>query len=213
VHWADGVAWLRQALDGAELGPQHAIVTSLPDSSELRLPFDAWQTWFADTAELACRATHEQAVTVFFQTDVKRDGVWIDKSFLVQQGAQRAGVSLLFHKIVCRAPAGKVTFGRPAYAHLLCFSRKLRLSSAQSSPDVLPQLGAMTWARAMGIAACEATAQLLIAHTECKIVVDPFCGLGSMLAVANGYGLDAIGVELTAKRAARARELHWVREG
>jgi tRNA G10 N-methylase Trm11 len=38
-------------------------------------------------------------------------------------------------------------------------------------------------------------------------VVDPFCGLGSVLAVANSMGLDAIGVEIVAKRARRARGL------
>jgi tRNA G10 N-methylase Trm11 len=37
--------------------------------------------------------------------------------------------------------------------------------------------------------------------------VDPFCGLGTMLAVANRRGLDAVGVELSAKRAERARAL------
>jgi tRNA G10 N-methylase Trm11 len=38
-------------------------------------------------------------------------------------------------------------------------------------------------------------------------VVDPFCGLGSALAVANALGMDAIGVELSRKRAEKAREL------
>lgn len=63
----------------------------------------------------------------------------------------------------------------------------------------------------MGIAACEATCEFLIAHTPCRAVVDPFCGVGSMLAVANAYGLDAVGVELSAKRAARARTLTMAR--
>jgi len=154
-----------------------------------------------------CRSAAPESVAIFFQTDVKRDGCWVDKSFLVQLGAQAAGVQLLWHKVVCRAPAGITTFGRPAYAHLLCFSKTLRLAPTQSSPDVLPRLGEMTWARAMGIEACEATCRFLIEHTACRTVVDPFCGMGSILAVANAYGLDAIGVELSAKRAARARTL------
>jgi hypothetical protein len=203
VHQTDGVAWLASSA----LEAQHALVTSLPDSSELRLSFDAWQKWFSDTAALVCRATADDGVAIFFQTDVKRAGHWVDKSFLVQLGAREAGSHLLWHKIVCRAPAGVTTFGRPAYAHLLCFSRGLRLADSQASPDVLPRLGEMTWPRAMGIAACEATCQFLLAHTQCRAVVDPFCGVGSMLAVANAYGLDAVGVELSAKRAARARTL------
>jgi hypothetical protein len=209
VHQTDAVAWLGQQT----LPEDHALVTSLPDSSELNLAFDAWQRWFSETAELVCRATAERAVSIFFQTDVKRDGRWIDKSFLVQLGAQRAGSHLLWHKVVCRAPAGVTTFGRPSYAHLLCFSRGLQLESAQSSPDVLPQLGHMTWSRAMGTAACAATCEFLIAHTACRTVVDPFCGVGSMLAVANAYGLDAIGVERSQKRAERARTLTLRRMG
>jgi tRNA G10 N-methylase Trm11 len=62
----------------------------------------------------------------------------------------------------------------------------------------------------MGIAACEAVSAFLLERTACRTVVDPFCGVGSMLAVANARGLDAIGVELNAKRAERARTLSVV---
>jgi len=203
VHQTDAIAWL----ESSALPADHALVTSLPDSSELRLSFEGWQTWFMETATLVCRAAAPEAVAVFFQTDVKRDGTWVDKSFLVQLGARAAGVQLLWHKIVCRAPAGVTTFGRPSYAHLLCFSRSLRLAPAQSLPDVLPRLGQMTWARAMGREACELTCQFLLEHTTCRTVVDPFCGVGSMLAAANAHGLNAIGVERSPKRAARARTL------
>jgi hypothetical protein len=183
-------------------------VTSLPDSSEIRrLEFDGWRTWFVDTVALACRKLSDDGVAVFFQTDVKRQGVWIDKAFLVQLGAERAGSALLWHKIVCRAPAGATTFGRPAYAHLLCFSRALRLEPSQSTADVLPSLGSMTWPRAMGVEACAAVCRFLRAHTPCRTVVDPFCGIGTMLAVAESHGFDAIGVELSKKRAERARTL------
>ncbi len=209
MHQTDGVAWLAEVEARGGLPDDHALVTSLPDSSELRLDFEIWQRWFRETAALACRATSSRAVTIFFQTDVKREGVWVDKSFLIQLGAQQAGSHLLWHKIVCRAPAGIATYGRPSYAHLVCFSRELRLDPKQASCDVLPRLGEMTWARAMGFAACEATCQFLLAQTACRSVVDPFCGVGSMLAVANGYGLAAVGVELSGKRAERARTLTW----
>jgi hypothetical protein len=204
VHCGDGVAWL----ESAALGRADAVVTSLPDRSELpRLGFDDWRAWFVDAAALACRAVADESVTVFFQTDVKHGGTWIDKAFLVQSGAERAGSSLLFHKIVCRREPGAITFGRPAYAHLLCFSRALRLTPAQASADVLPALGHMTWARAMGLEACHAVCRFLVAHTSCRTVVDPFCGIGTMLAAANQHGLDAVGVESSRKRAARARTL------
>jgi len=149
----------------------------------------------------------DDAVAIFYQTDIKREGRWVDKSFLVQLGAEAAGSSLLWHKVVCRIPPGGVAFGRPAYAHMLCVSRSRRLPSGRSSADVLPALGTMTWPRAMGTAACEAAARFLVAETDARVVVDPFCGVGTMLAVANAYGLDAVGCELSRRRAARAARL------
>ncbi len=205
VHCGDGVGWLRSE---APLPPDHAIATSLPDVSELpALGFDGWRRWFVETTELACRAVADAAPAIFFQTDVKREGAWVDKAYLVQQGAERAGARLLWHKVVCRVPPGITTFGRPAYAHLLCFSRTLSLDPGRSTPDVLPNLGAMPWPRAMGSAACDAVVRFLVAETSCRTVVDPFCGLGTLLAVANAAGLDAVGVELSPRRAARAGRL------
>jgi len=204
VHQTDGVAWLA----AHSLPPDHAIVTSLPDLTEITsLGADGWRRWFVDTAALACRQVADEGVVVFFQSDVKRDGRWVDKGFLVSVGAEAAGSHLLWHKVVCRAPPATATPGRPGWAHLMCFSRALRLDTAGSSADVLPRLGEMTWARAMGVAACEATCHFLRQKTAARVVVDPFCGVGTMLAVANAYGLDAVGVELSAKRAEQARQL------
>ena len=53
-----------------------------------------------------------------------------------------------------RVAPGATTFGRPAWAHLLCFSRRLRLETGQALPDVIPRPGAMTWSRAMPTEAC-----------------------------------------------------------
>lgn len=202
VHCGDGLAFLRQ---GA-LPADHAIITSLPDVSELpELGFDGWRRWFIDTAELVCRSVADEAVAIFYQTDIKHDGRWVDKGHLVLCGADAAGSHPLWHKLVCRVPAGTTTFGRPAYAHLLCVSRQLRVPPGASTPDVLPSLGEMTWSRAMGSAACDAAIRFLLASTRCRTVVDPFCGLGSILTAANQHGLDAIGVELSRRRARRAR--------
>lgn len=204
VHQGDGVAWLK----ASELDSAQAVVTSLPDSSEIpRLDFEGWREWFIETSALICSRVAPNSVAIFFQTDVKREGRWVDKGFLVSLGAERASSTLLWHKVVCRAPAGTTTFGRPAYAHLLCFSKDLRLTPAQSFADVIPELGAMPWPRAMGTRACAEACRFLLAHTACRSVVDPFCGIGTLLAVANEHGLDAIGVELSAKRARRARTL------
>lgn len=201
VIQGDGVGFLSRG----RLPDDYSIFTSLPDHSELpALGVAGWRTWFIETVALACRALADEAVAVFYQTDVKHDGRWIDKGHLVMLGADAAGSHLLWHKVVCRVAPNTTTFGRPAYAHLLAVSRTRRLSPSASTPDVLPTLGEMSWSRAMGSAACD-IAIAFLASTGARTVVDPFCGQGTALAAANAHGLDAIGVELSRRRAAKAR--------
>ncbi len=204
VHQTDGVAWL----EANPLAPGSSIITSLPDSSEIpSLKFDGWRHWFINAVKTCINACPDDSAAIFFQTDVKREGAWVDKGFLCQLGGEAAGARLLWHKVVCRAPAGTITFGRPAYAHLLAFSKGLTADLDKSTADVIPRLGKMTWARAMGIEACVVACRFLLDNTTSRTVVDPFCGLGSALAVANALGMDAVGVELSRKRAEKAREL------
>lgn len=206
VHCAEAWSWLAEN----SVPPTTAFFTSLPDSTELpRQSFPQWKDWFVESTRRICERCPPQQVSIFFQTDVKRNGVWVDKSYLCQRGAELAGVELLWHKVVCRAPAGVTTFGRPAYAHLLCFSKELRIPPAHSTPDVIPTLGSMTWSRAVGLDACRAAMSFLRRHTSADTVIDPFCGEGTVLAVANEFGLNALGVDLSAKRVRKAAVLRF----
>jgi hypothetical protein len=204
VFQEDALPWLRERapLEGCSL------ITSLPDVSSFpELGLEGWQRWFVDAAELVLRAAPEQGVAIFYQTDIKRDGVWVDKGYLCHRAAERVGGALLWHKIACRKPAGEPSFGRPAYSHLLCYSRGLRPTGPPAYPDVLASVGAMTWSQAMGLDACQLACSYVLSHTATRTIVDPFCGHGSVLAVANALGLAAIGVECVAKRARKARTL------
>jgi len=42
------------------------------------------------------------------------------------QAAERVGVPLVWHKLALIAPAGDIRRTRPAYSHMLCFSRSFR---------------------------------------------------------------------------------------
>jgi hypothetical protein len=203
VHHGDAIPWLRdQALGGC------SIVTSLPDVSELpQLGLDGWMRWFEDAAALVLERTPDQAVAIFYQSDVRHAGRWIDKGQLVARAAERSRASLLFHKIVCRKPAGTLTRGRASYSHMLAFSRALRPSLRWATPDVLPEAGAMPTPKSMGVLACVDACRFILAETATRTVVDPFCGAGTVLAVANSLGLDAIGVDLSIRQARRARSL------
>lgn len=203
VHCTDALAWLKDqpVLSGC------SVVTSLPDVSEVALPLPRWRSWFVEAAALVLSRVPDDGVALFYQTDIKPKGEWVDKGHLVQRAADDAAVPLLFHKIVCRKPPGSVTYGRPAYAHLLCFSRGLRLDYARSTPDVIADGGAATWSRGMGLESCRVACAYVRDSTPTRTVVDPFCGEGMVLAVANALGLSAIGVELARKRAQKARNL------
>jgi len=204
VHHTDAIPWLRS--QGMLVGV--SFVTSMPDYSEFpKKTLLEWKEWFKETATLILDCTPDQGVAIFYQRDRKRDGIWVDKSFLLQQAAQERGHELLWHKIVCRAPPGQPTFGSTGYSHLLCFSKGVRPDLAISTADVLPQAGSTTWTRGMGVKACAHACQFVLKHTNTRTIVDPFCGHGTVLAVANELGLDAVGVELGRKRAEKAQAL------
>ena len=204
MHNADALVWLRAntPLAGA------SIVTSLPDVSELGgLDLAGWQAWFQDAAFQTLSAVPDEGVAIFFQSDIRHEGLWIDKGALVQQAAARARMPLLFHKIVCRKPPGTVTFGRASYSHLLGFARTLRPAVGRTTADVLPDAGFMPGKKSMGLHACADACRFIRAETTTRTIVDPFCGFGTVLAVANALGMDAVGVDLSSRMCRRAREL------
>ena len=68
--------------------------------------------------------------------------------------------------------------------------------------------GEMTWAKAMGLKACVVAVRYVKKFVPgCDLIVDPFCGKGSILAVANEFGLDSLGVEISTKRSKDALQL------
>jgi len=204
VHHADALAWLRARgrLDGC------SVVTSLPDVAEMAgMGLDAWTRWFVGAARAVLDAVPDDGVAIFFQSDVKRAGRWIDKGALVQRAADAAETPLLFHKIVCRKPAGSVTFGRASYSHLLAFSRGVRPRPERATADVLPDGGHQPSAKSMGVTACLDACRFVARETTTRTIVDPFCGYGTVLAVANALGLGAVGVDISSRMARRARTL------
>lgn len=200
---AEALAWL----DATPAEPGSSVVTSLPDVSEVpEKGFDGWRAWFMDAARRIMRWVPDDGVAIFFQSDIRYRGVWVDKGYLVLRAAEDEGALLVWHKIVCRKPAGTISHGRASYSHMICVSRKLHVPKAPG-PDVLADTGMMTWTKAMGVNACRLACRYLQDDTATRIVVDPFCGHGTVLAVANTFGFDAVGVELSAKRCRTARNL------
>lgn len=205
IHHVDAIAWLsyQKNLEGC------SIITSLPDISEFpKLNIEEWKQWFLKTATLVMSKCPDDGVTLFYQTDIKKNGVWIDKSYLCQKAAEQTGNSLLSHKIICRAPVNTNTSNATGYSHLLCFSKTKLTKNSKSFADVQSEEGTKTWKRGMGAEACLLACTMVKAFTHSHTIVDPFCGHGTILAVANELGFDAIGVEHKLKNVKIAQTLN-----
>jgi hypothetical protein len=204
IHQAEAIAWLKGqgTLAGA------SVITSLPDVSELpRTGFAGWCRWLEDAAAVVVQSVPAEGVAIFFQSDIRHAGLWVDKGAMVARGAERAGGHLLFHHIVCRRPAGTLSAGRATYSHLLGFAPVPRPPSGHPRADVIPDAGFVPGKKAMGVHACLEACRFVLQETPTRTVVDPFCGWGTVLAVANALGLDAVGVDLSIRMCRRARVL------
>ncbi len=200
VH-ADALTWLAE--NPAEEGM--SVVTSLPDVSELALDLDAWRAWFQYAVRRILRWIPESSVAIFYQSDIRHRGEWIDKGYLVLRAADDERASIVWHKIVCRKPPGSIALGRPSYSHMICVSRAARPTIRRPGPDVLADAGASSWSKGMGEAACRVACRFLVEEIGARTLVDPFCGRGAVLAVAETFGLATIGVDISAKRCRAAR--------
>jgi hypothetical protein len=203
VHCAEAIAWMEAhgCLAGA------CAVTSLPDVSEVGWSLPVWRTWFLAAVQRVIESVPAESTALFFQSDIKRDGAWIDKGAWVVRAAEDAGAQVLFHKIVCRRPPGVLTMGRPGYTHLIAVSRGFRCPEVLPIPDIITEAGRQPWVRAMGIRAAAHAVRFARDQVGAQTIFDPFCGVGTVLAVANALGLPAVGVEKSVKRAEQSRRL------
>jgi hypothetical protein len=203
VVQAEALSWL--AANPAAAGS--SVITSLPDVSELA-PFqlEAWRVWFVAAARSVIRWVPEGGVAIFYQSDIRHQHVWVDKGYLILRATEEEQAVLIWHKIVCRSRPGTITPGRPSYSHMLCVGKSPMATPTRPGPDVLADAGYMPWSRAMGEAACRVACRFLRDETATTTIVDPFCGEGSVLAVANAMGFAALGIDLSAKRCKAARQ-------
>jgi hypothetical protein len=202
------------------------VITSVPDVSETGLPLDAWRTWFRRACTLIFERVDPDQVVLLYQTDViVEGGRWESKSALCMQAAASVpDMRLVWHKIVVLRSPRTVRGSTAGYTHLMCFSREHKQSPGVRTPDVLANRGPMLWARAMGLRACEVAVDYVRTQLRssssssssslsspssggCHTVIDPFCGSGSVLAMANARGLHSFGVDHSRSRARQAAEL------
>lgn len=193
---ADAIAWMAGA---SERG---AIVTSLPDPDEIGLTPEEWRGWFVEAAGRAMSMAKPSAPAIFYQTDRKAGGETHSKAGLLLEAAHARGLRMLWHKIVLRRRPGSTDLHRPGYTHLMAFSAAGKPGPA--SPDVMER-GDMIYPNAMGLVAARFAVEF--AGSFDRLIIDPFCGRGTVPAVADALGFDAIGVDIDPAQCERASRL------
>lgn len=224
LHCRDAISWLEEFENDGILEGSHCF-TSLPDISELSrfsgpTRVNDYKSWFSSTVSLLLSKMPKHSYTIFLQSDVRvldDDGNvagWIDKSQLCSNAAALSGCRLIWHKIVVLHKENtKRSVSRPTFSHFVCYYKadpstenKTYHSAKFAIPDVFYR-GEMLWPKAIGLDCCFAGVSFLkhIAHATC--IIDQFAGQGTVLSMANYFGINSIGVEISAKRCKRAKHL------
>jgi hypothetical protein len=193
---ADALTWLEEHQDVG------SIVTGPPDPAEIDLDPDAYPAWLEHAAGLCLTATSPTAVTIFAMTDRKVDGGLLSKAHVLMRTAAKLEHRLLWHKLALRRDAGKVDLFRPTYTPLLAFSREA--TSGRATPDVIPPSKPI-YANGIGVRAALALVRFAAQHSD--HLVDPFCGRGTLPALAAAEGLTATGIDLDPDQIELARRL------
>lgn len=198
IFCTDALPWLAQ-----REGRLECCITSLPDANELGLPVHEWVPWYKAAALSVVRACTDTGAAVFFQTDRKHGGRWHSKAALTIEAAAEAGAHLLWHRIVLRRPPGSTDLHRPAYSHLMAFSREGR--PGRGRPDVLAP-SASLYPNGMPVGAALAAVQWA-QEAGYRHVVDPFCGRGTVPYYAAQGGLEFTAMDIDPGQVEATREL------
>jgi hypothetical protein len=183
----------------------HCIITSLPDMEEIGLKnIPDYYHWMEKACDTLIGTLSQKGIIFFYQTNRKYQGTVIDKNQLITTKFFMAGYSKVFEKIVLRQAPDTVDRYRPTYTNLFAFSETLK--AHQPTPDVIYR-GEMLYKNAMGMNAIKVCLDYVREHVECRLVLDPFCGQGSVLKVANDYGYDSIGIDILPEQCEIAKNI------
>jgi hypothetical protein len=177
-----------------------AIVTSPPDADEIEASPEDWEAWFAGALGACFRAS--LGPVVVYVTDRKGGGRLFSKAAMVHAAAAAAGVAPAWHKIALRRDVEATDLFRPTFSHLIAFGGP----PGVATPDVFRR-GAVLYPNGTGIVATRVAIEWAGGLSSDRVVLDPFCGRGTIPAVAEALGFDAIGVDLDPDQCDRARAL------
>jgi hypothetical protein len=194
---ADSIEYLR---NNSQLGYSY-FVTSLPDLEEVGLDLPNYEIFLDKAVRTIIGAIedsgNENGIAIFYQTDRKYRGSIIDKKYAISRIFYEYDYRLILSKIVLKAEPGTINLFRPNYSNLFGFSRKS--NSGKATPDVIYS-GELVYPNATGKNAAKTAIEFVKSKDPNAIIVDPFCGQGTILRAANDLGLDSFGIDIDPKQ-------------
>lgn len=199
VH-ANALHWLGTQDDNG------VIITSLPDLSELQTDREGWENFTRAACEALIFSLKETGIIFFYQTDRKYQGITIDKKSFISNIFHSYGFETIMSKIVLKQAPETSNLFRPTFTNLFAFSKEIK--SGKPTPDVIYG-GKMIYKNAMGFNACAVCLDFLKSkgYDSETVIVDPFCGQGSILKMANDAGFNSIGVDIDINQTKKAELL------
>jgi hypothetical protein len=169
------------------------IITSLPDMSELNATIGGWKDFTKEACERLIDSLSKDGIIFFYQTDRKLNGTTIDKKSFISRIFHDHGFNTVLSKIVLKQKPETINLFRPTFTNLFAFSKVQK--GGKATADVI-YAGEMIYKNAMGLNACKICIDYVKNKGGNPTIVDPFCGQGSVLKMANDNGFNAIGVDI-----------------
>jgi DNA modification methylase len=196
----DAIKWLSDQTDNS----LDNIVSGIPDLAEMQLTLEEYIIFFKKAVDLIFKKTKSNGYVVLIQTDRKHNKQWLDKSSIINKIAEDNNIPLRWHKIILNRKVGSIHLQRPTYSHFLCFSKDN--GPGNNIPDVI--LGdKKLYKNATYLNVAEMAIKFILLYSRNKMVVDPFVGQGTIVAMANKYKMNSIGIDIDNNQCEKSRKL------
>lgn len=181
---ADSFQWIHEQPDNS----LPSVILSFPDYYEVKDSLEDlahYKRWVLEFIETLFRKVQRDQYVIFIQTDTRINGIWLDKSHLIQSASNVP--PLLFHKIIVKSMRPHIQ--RPTYSHILCFSPENHSGGGRCIFEDVIDRGDVLWRNGTSI---EALGKLLrfLHQRGIRKILDPFCGHGTIAMVAREYGIQ-----------------------